>query len=180
MTRSDFPTADRGFALLDLIFVCGIIGLLCGIALPRLLLAKQAAGSASAISSMRSIASAELTYALTCGNGFYAPNLTTLGKPPDGSREPFISGDLGSADVVTKSGYLVQLSATAYGSALPTCNGLDAGAAGQAFKAGADPAEPGNARFFGVNANGYIYEDTSSLFAAMPESGEPASGHILH
>lgn len=33
-----------GFALLDVIFVCGIIGLLCSIALPRLLLAKQAAG----------------------------------------------------------------------------------------------------------------------------------------
>ena len=38
---------EQGFALIDLIFVCGIIGLLCSIALPRLLLAKQAAGAAS-------------------------------------------------------------------------------------------------------------------------------------
>ena len=43
----------QGFALIDLIFVCGIIGLLCSIALPRLLLAKQSAGAASAIGSMR-------------------------------------------------------------------------------------------------------------------------------
>src|SRR5258705_12636835 len=72
----------QGFALIDLIFVCGIIGLLCSIALPRLLLAKQAAGSASAVGSMRAINSSELTYALTCGSGFYAPNLTTLGIAP--------------------------------------------------------------------------------------------------
>ena len=43
----------QGFALIDLIFVCGIIGLLSSIALPRLMLAKQAAGAASAIGIMR-------------------------------------------------------------------------------------------------------------------------------
>ena len=85
----------RGFALIDLIFVCGIIGLLASMALPRLALAKAAAGSASAIGSLRAINSAELTFALTCGNGFYAPNLTTLGTPPPGSNEPFIGGGPG-------------------------------------------------------------------------------------
>ena len=34
----------QGFALIDLIFVCGIIGLLCTIALPRLLLAQAGGG----------------------------------------------------------------------------------------------------------------------------------------
>src|SRR4051794_25219913 len=69
----------QGFALIDLVFVCGVIGVLCSIALPRLLLAKQSASSASAIATMRVIDSAQLTYALTCGSGFYAPKLTTLG-----------------------------------------------------------------------------------------------------
>src|SRR4029434_3756880 len=69
----------QGFALIDLIFVCGIIGLLCGIAMPRLLLAKQTAYSASAVGSMRAINSSQLTYALTCGNGFYAPNRHDVG-----------------------------------------------------------------------------------------------------
>ena len=64
-----------GFALIDLIFVCGIIGLLSSIAVPSLLRAKQAAGAASAIGSLRAIASAQLTFALTCGSGFYAPDL---------------------------------------------------------------------------------------------------------
>ena len=39
----------QGFALIDVIFVCGIIGLLASIALPRFTLAKSAAGAASAI-----------------------------------------------------------------------------------------------------------------------------------
>ena len=103
--------AQRGFALIDLIFVCGIIGLLCSIALPRLLLARQSAGTASTIASMRVINSAQLTYALTCGSGFYAPNLTTLGTPPPGSREAFISVVLGSTDTVERAGYIIQMSA---------------------------------------------------------------------
>src|SRR6266480_4514126 len=101
----------QGFALIDLIFVCGIIGLLCSIALPRLLLAKQAAGSASAIGSMRAINSSELTYALTCGSGFYAPNLTTLGIAPIGSHEAFITPSLSESNAVVKSGYTIQISA---------------------------------------------------------------------
>ena len=169
----------QGFALIDLIFVCGIIGLLCGISLPRLLLARQTAYAASAVGSMRAINSAELTYALTCGNGFYAPNLTTLGTPPPGSMEPFLAGGLTSADTVTKSGYVVQLSGTAYAGAPATCNGLGPGDAAQAFKAAADPAEPTNSRYFAINASGTIYEDGASLWAGMPEVGEPASGHVF-
>jgi type II secretory pathway pseudopilin PulG len=45
-----------GFALLDLIFTMGIIGVLAATATPRLLAARQAAGSASAIGSLRSSA----------------------------------------------------------------------------------------------------------------------------
>jgi hypothetical protein len=36
-----------------------------------------------------------------------------------------------------------------------------------------------NPRHFASNANAVIWEDTASLFAAMPESGEPAAGHPL-
>lgn len=168
-----------GFALIDLLFVIGIIGVLCVIALPRLLLARQAAGAASAIGAMRAINSSQLTFALTCGGGFYAPRLTTLGTAPPGSTVSFISPSLGGADAVTNSGYVIQLSATPFAGAPGSCNGLDNGEAGQAFKAAADPNEPGNVRFFATNANAQIFEDTSSLFAAMPELGEPASGHTL-
>ena len=170
----------HGFALIDLIFVCGIIGLLCSIALPRLLLAKQAAGSAAAIGSLRAINSAQLTYVLTCGSGFYAPTLTALGTAPPGSKEPFIAGGLGNAYTVTKSNYIFKLSATPYSNAPPTCNGLAAGEAGQGFKAAADPAEPTNVRFFATNANAVIYENTSTMYATLPEVGPPPSGQPLH
>lgn len=171
----------RGFALIDLIFVTGIIGLLASMAMPRLLLAKAAAGSASAIGSLRAISSAELTYALTCGNGFYAPNLTTLGTPPPGSNEPFIGAGLGTSDVVNKSGYTIQLEGTALATAPGACNGLAAGLAAKGFRAGADPTATGTGipRFFSTNANGAIFEDVASLWAVMPEVGEPPSGHPI-
>jgi type II secretory pathway pseudopilin PulG len=169
----------QGFALIDLVFVCGIIGLLASIALPRLMLAKSAAGAASAIGSMRAISSAELTFALTCGGGFYAPNLTTLGTVPFGSKEPFIGGGLSGADTVVKSGYIVKVEGTAYAGAPPSCNGLPVGGAAQGFKASADAADAQNPRHFATNANGAIYENTSSLFAVMPETGKPAAGHPL-
>lgn len=168
-----------GFALIDLVFVCGIIGILCGIALPRLLSAKQAAGASSAIGSMRTISSSELTFALTCGAGFYAPNLSTLGTAPPGSNEGFIGGGLGTADTVSKSGYIVRVAAVPFAGAPASCNGLAAGAAGQGFAAVADPSEPSNPRFFGTNATNQIYEHTSTLFGSMPEAGEPLVGHVI-
>jgi type II secretory pathway pseudopilin PulG len=168
-----------GFALIDLIFVCGILGIICSIAVPRLALARQSAGAASAIGSMRAINSAQLTFALTCGGGFYAPSLTTLGTPPPSSEEPFISPNLGSADTLNRSGYLIRLTATPFDDAPGSCNGLDIGEAGQAYKAGADPTEQPNSRYFAINANGQIFEHTSSLYTAMPEFGEPAVGHVI-
>jgi type II secretory pathway pseudopilin PulG len=170
----------HGFALLDLIFVCAIIGILASIGLPRLLLARQVASSASAIGSMRALNSAQLTYAITCGNGFYAPNLITLGTPPPAGGQAFISPDLGTSNEPVKSGYSVQLTATAYAGAPSSCNGLSAGQTGQGFKAAADPVEPGNPRFFGTNANGVIYEATATLFPTMPEVGAPPSGTPIH
>jgi type II secretory pathway pseudopilin PulG len=169
----------QGFALIDLIFVCGVIGVLCSIALPRLILAKQAAGSASAIASMRVINSSQLTFALTCGSGFYAPNLTTLGTPPPGSTEPFITMSLGSADTVSKSGYVIQMSAAPFPGSPSSCNGLGVGVSGQGFVASADPADPVNLRYFGTNASNIIYEFNGSLLGTMPETGAPPVGQMI-
>ena len=177
MTRK--TSGQNGFALIDLVFTIGIIGVLATTALPRLIAARQSAGSASAIGSMRAISSAQLTFALTCGGGFYAPSLTSLGTPPPSATVGFISPGLAVADTVTRAGYVIQMSATPFGGAPATCNGVAQGDAGQAFKAGADPNEPGNPRFFAINANAQIWEDNASLFASMPEVGEPASGHVL-
>ena len=168
-----------GFALIDLMFVCGIIGVLSTIALPRLLTARQAAGASSAVASMRVINSAQLTFALTCGSGFYAPDLSTLGRAPAGSNEAFIGGGLGSANLVTRSGYHIQVAAIGYAGAPASCNALAPGEAAQGFAAVADPITPDNPRYFATNANAQIYEHTVTLLGLMPEIGEPAVGHPL-
>ena len=168
-----------GFALIDLLFVCGIIGILSSIAAPRLLMAKQSAGAASAIGSLRTIQSAQLTYALTCGAGFYAPNLTTLGAAPVGTTDAFISPNLSTANSVTRSGYTIEVTGTPYAGSPSSCNGLDTGEASQAYKAIADPIDPDNFRHFATNVNGLIFEHTASLQSRMPEVGEPSVGHML-
>src|SRR5689334_22575008 len=124
---------EKGFTLVDMLFVMGLMGVLCSIALPRMLLARQSAGAASAIGSMRTIASAELTFALTCGGGFYAPSLTTLGNPPPASSVGFLGPSLAGSDAVTRSGYVFRLEAEAFDQAPGSCNGLDAGEAGQGY-----------------------------------------------
>src|SRR5579863_347403 len=98
-------------------FTIGIIGVICTIAVPRLLLAKQSAGATSAIGSLRAINSAQLTFALTCGGGFYSPNLPTLGTLPVGSRAAFLDVSLTGAAIVERSSYNIQLSATPFAQA---------------------------------------------------------------
>src|SRR6186713_816469 len=111
------------------------MGLLTSIAIPRLLLAKQAAGASSAIGSLRTIGSAELTFALTCGSGFYAPNLTALGTPPPGSRDAFISPTLSAGNTVIRSGYLFQLEGEPYPGSPSSCNSANPGESTQGFRA---------------------------------------------
>jgi type II secretory pathway pseudopilin PulG len=168
-----------GFALIDLIFVVGMIALLSGIAMPRLMAARMTAGAASAIGSMRTINSSQLTFALTCGGGFYAPSLTVLGTAPPSSIEAFISPTLAGADKLTRGNYIIQMEATPFDGAPPSCNGLDADETGQGFVATGDPAYPPFLRYFATNANGQIFEHNATLWGEMPEVGEPVVGHLL-
>jgi type II secretory pathway pseudopilin PulG len=167
------------FALIDVLFVVGIIGVLSAIAVPQMTLARQAAMSSSAIANLRVINSAQMTFALTCGNGFFAPNLTTLGTPPASGGGAFLGPDLGSANSVEKSGYMIQMAATALAGAPSSCNGLAVGQAAASYRSGADSILPSNARFFASNTNGTIFEHTASIYAVMPELGTPPVGQPI-
>jgi hypothetical protein len=171
---------SSGFAIIDLLFVCGIVGIISAIALPRLLLARHSAGAASAIASLRLINGAQLAFAISCGGGFFAPDLVSLSKRPPGSPQGFLQEDMGYANSLEKSGYVIQLSTTGVASSPNSCNGVAPGQLGWGYKAGADALEPTNPRSFASNADGTIWEHTAPLFAMMPESGPPAVGHPIN
>lgn len=168
---------EAGFTLLDMMFVVALVGLLMTLAIPGLMRARGAAQVASALGTMRTINSAQLSYAITCGLGFYAPDLPTLGIKPPSANEAFLGADLTGGPTFNKSGYNFSVAGTPLAGAPATCNGLGPGTAAPGYAVVADPLDPvQNNRFFGSNADGQVYEHTASLAASMPESGPPAAG----
>lgn len=167
-----------GFTLIDMLFVVALIGLLCSLAVPGLMRARGAAQAASALATIRIINSGELTFAITCGLGFYAADLPSLGVAPPGSTEGFLGDELTKDPTIMKSGYTISLAGSAAAGAPGPCNGLGAGSTAAAYAIVADPLDPGGGlpRFFGMNSDGVIYEHTASLAAVMPESGPPPMG----
>src|SRR5881409_1135390 len=114
-----------------MIFVCGMIGILATIAVPRLLTAKNSASAASAIATMRTIGTAQLSFAISCGNGFYAPDLPSLAKLPVGSNIGFIGPDLGAAQTVVRQNFTVQMEGTPFAGSPDTCNQIGVNNAAQ-------------------------------------------------
>jgi len=167
---------DAGFTLIDMLFVVALIGLLASMAIPGLMKARGAAQASSALGTLRIVNSGELSFAITCGLGFYAPDLPTLGVPPPGSAEAFLSDEMTSAFTFVKSGYNFSLAGTGLAGAPASCNGLGVGQASPGYAAVTDPLDPGSARFFGTNSDGVIYQHTATLSATMPETGGPPAG----
>jgi hypothetical protein len=169
---------QSGFSLIDMLFVVGLVGVLSTLAIPGLMRAKGAAQSASALATMRVVNSAQLSFAITCGLGFYSPDFPKLGIKPLGSTEGFLPPELSSGLTFVRSGYVFSMAGTLLPSAPGTCNGLAGGSTSPSYAMVADQlvGSSSTARFFGTNADGLIYEHSSSLGATMPETGKPPSG----
>ena len=70
---------QKGFSLIELLIVVAIILIIAAIAIPNLLRSRMAANEASAVGSLRTINTAEVTYATTYPAAGFAPLLTNLG-----------------------------------------------------------------------------------------------------
>jgi type IV pilus assembly protein PilA len=71
---------QKGFSLIELLIVVAIILIIAAIAIPNLLRARMAANESSAVGSVRTIVTSEVTYYSTWNQG-YAVALTNLGGP---------------------------------------------------------------------------------------------------
>ncbi len=105
--------SESGFTLIDMLFVIAIIGLLSTLAIPGLMRARGAAQSASALGTVRVVNSAQLSFAITCGFGFYSPDLQTLGKKPPSAAEAFLAPELSGGPTFIKSGYTFSMAGAA-------------------------------------------------------------------
>jgi prepilin-type N-terminal cleavage/methylation domain-containing protein len=101
-----------GFSLIELLIVVAIILIIAAIAIPNLLRSRIAANQASAVGSLRTLNTAEITYATTYNTG-YTSCLGALGPPTSGNPtstaagliDSVLAGGTATASSSNKSGY---------------------------------------------------------------------------
>ena len=169
--------SESGFTLIDMLFVIALIGLLSTLAIPGLMRARGAAQSASALGTMKVVNSAQLSFAITCGLGFYSPDFQTLGVS---RRRRSTRSCRRRCRRVRRSSRAATPSAwreSAFPAPRrPVTGSRPAGIIWLRPRRGSARHRRRGARYFGTNADGTIYEDAASYLSTMPETGAPPGG----
>jgi len=158
-----------GFSLIELLIVVAIILIIAAIAVPNLLRAKMAANESAAVSALRAITSASITYSSTYVNG-YPPDLPTLGGagPAANCNQAVLLDPVITTAPFHKSGYAFAY--TGQGAPIPTPP-PGCGAPGfNGFLTTAAPIVPGqtgNSSFCSAEP-GVIHFDTTGAVPAGP------------
>lgn len=100
----------KGFSLIELLIVVAIILIIAAIAIPNLLRSRMAANESSAVGSLRTLNTSEVTYAATYPNVGFSATLASLGS---GGASPCVASSANAClvdevlaqDPATKSGY---------------------------------------------------------------------------
>jgi prepilin-type N-terminal cleavage/methylation domain-containing protein len=172
--------SDAGFTLIELLLVVTIIGILASIAMPSLSRARGVAAEMATISSLRTIHTAQMAYATSCGAGYYAPSIPWLArtvKVKKGAMPPAFIGPEFTANTTDRLRYRIRFTlGTRAKNAAKTCNGLTAGQAANTFFVGADllQAKYGMvSRYFGINQDGIVYQSKKRIapfYAGTPKA----------
>jgi prepilin-type N-terminal cleavage/methylation domain-containing protein len=160
---------DNGFTLIELLMVVSIIGILASMAIMSLWRARAAANEAAAISSLRTISSAQIAYTASCGRGHFATILTTLAGHPPLSPVPYLPPDLTTGAVIQKSGFRIQMGPSAAAVLGPLdCVGIQTQTG---YYAWAEPllfGSTGNRSFATLSPTGVIWMDFAPVAPAEP------------
>ncbi len=156
---------QKGFSLIELLIVVAIILIIAAIAIPNLMRSRMAANESSAVGSLRTINTAEVTYSTTYGTGF-APLANLGGADPCAAVaatacliDSVLSGG-------TKSGYTLTTAA-------PAALGTQA-VPNVIYEAGAQPVAAGQSgqRSFCTDQSSFC-TDQSGVIRANPAGGAP-------